>query len=262
MIKIGNGVSWSDKKQASPSGPFTKQYQAILNKAISLGYTLPSFDQQILQDQLIRDLKAHGIWFKLDLFYNFATDAGSAFATINWKNPDLYQATLFNSISFSNNQGFTGNGVNTYIDTGFNLVLGTNYTQNNASRYVYGSGDGVQDIFDGNANNSHNTFRCDDSTNQKINQALSSISPSLGYSAGLGMKSIHRTSASDIVLIDNLSQATRTVTSKSLINSTQLVFRSQTQYGDSTIYMYAVGASLVNENSDFVQDYNNYINSL
>lgn len=262
MIGIKNGISWNGKKPGLPAGPFTTQYQAILDKAISLGYNLPSPEQQVVQDQLIRDLKAHGIWNKLDLFYNFANNGGSNFATINWKNPEVNQAILYNSITFTGNQGFTGNGVSMYIGTGFDLSAGTNYTRLNASRYVYSNGDAVQDVFDGNSVNNHNTFRGDFTVNQRINQALSPISPAFGYSSGAGMKSIHRTSTTDVTLVDGTTASTRTVTARAFNPASQLIFRTQTNYGDSTIYMYAVGASLLNENADFVQDYNNYINAL
>jgi hypothetical protein len=53
---------------------FDADYQAVLNYATTQGYTLPSAGQQTLQNQLVVDLKAGGIWAKLDTFGVFATD--------------------------------------------------------------------------------------------------------------------------------------------------------------------------------------------
>jgi hypothetical protein len=53
---------------------FDADYQAVLDYATTQGYTLPSAGQQTLQNQLVVDLKAGGIWSKLDTFGVFATD--------------------------------------------------------------------------------------------------------------------------------------------------------------------------------------------
>jgi hypothetical protein len=53
---------------------YDSDYQAVLNYATTQGYTLPSASQQIIQNQLVIDLKAGGIWNKLDVLYIFAND--------------------------------------------------------------------------------------------------------------------------------------------------------------------------------------------
>ena len=106
-------------------------YQAVLNYATSLGYTLPSVGQQVKQNQLMLNLKAGGIWSKLDTFAVFATDGSSNFALIDWKR--LVLMTAVNSPTFTTNDGFQGNGTSSYIDTNFNpSTQGVNYTQNSA----------------------------------------------------------------------------------------------------------------------------------
>ena len=111
------------------------EYKLILAVATSLGYTLPSASQQIKQNQLILDLKVAGVWTRLDVLYVFATDGNNSFATLNWKNPNSNQCTLVNTPTFTTNQGFTGNGVSSYIDTNYNPSTFTspNYLLNNAS---------------------------------------------------------------------------------------------------------------------------------
>lgn len=111
------------------------EYKLILARATSLGYTLPSASQQIKQNQLISDLKAAGVWTRLDVLYVFATDGNNSFATLNWKNPNSNQCTLVNTPTFTTNQGFTGNGVSSNIDTNYNpnTFTSPNYLINDAS---------------------------------------------------------------------------------------------------------------------------------
>jgi hypothetical protein len=96
-------------------------YQAILDYATTQGYTLPSAGQQALQNQLVVDLKTAGVWSDLDLFYVFATDGDSDFATINWKDVNNFQCTKVNSPNFTTNVGFNSNGTSSYLNTNFNV---------------------------------------------------------------------------------------------------------------------------------------------
>jgi hypothetical protein len=111
-------------------------YQAVLTYATTQGYTLPSFGQRLLQNQLVIDLKAAGIWNKLDSFGVFATNGSSDFALIDWKRLSLL--TAVNSPSFTTNEGFNSNGTSSYINSNYNpFIDGINYTQNSASLGVY-----------------------------------------------------------------------------------------------------------------------------
>jgi hypothetical protein len=119
----------------SSIGGFDADYQAILDYATTQSYTLPSASQQILQNQLVLDLKAGGIWSKLDTFAIFATDGSSDFALIDWKRLSLY--TAFNSPTFTANEGFQGNGTSSYID--MNYTTNTNWvnvSQNNVCLFT------------------------------------------------------------------------------------------------------------------------------
>ena len=110
-------------------------YQAILDRGTSLGYTLPSPSQQVLQETLIADLKTAGVWDKLDLFYVFATDGDGDYATLNWKTPASFQLTKTNSPTFTTNEGFAQSGT-AYLDSGYDLSTdGTNYTQDDAGMF-------------------------------------------------------------------------------------------------------------------------------
>lgn len=113
---------------------YDTSYQAILDRATALGYSLPSSGQRDLQNQLVLDLKSAGIWDSLDIFYVMANDGGGNFATINWKNPLTNQITTTNAPAFVTNQGFRGDTIIQYINYPFDFTTGTtNYKQNDCS---------------------------------------------------------------------------------------------------------------------------------
>lgn len=257
FIVIANAIG-SNRRSSGPS--FDVDYQAVLNYATAQGYTLPSSSQQILQNQLVLDLKSAGIWSKLDTFANFATDGDSNFALIDWKR--LTQYTAVNSPTFTANQGFKGNGTSSYIDTNFNAFLnGVNYQQNNASRGLYMLlADGTAAL-DGKAVAGINNMARTSTSFQRINTTLG-LSVSFSFDANEGMKSIHRTSSTNVELFNDKVQASRTSLSATLNDNSQLILRSGASYGAHTISMYYNGASLVAENSDFYNIYKNYFGSL
>lgn len=242
---------------------FDVDYKAVLDRGTALSYTLPTLAQQKLQNRLLMDMKADGVWDKLDVFYNFANNGGRDFARINWKNPSATVATLFNSITFNSNVGFKGNGTDMYIDTNFQLINGTNYTQNDASRYLWMNAASGTNPFDGNSLSSTNTIRRLSTSAQRINQSAAiGVSPVFDFTATVGMKSIHRTSSTNVVLFNGTVSETRAVTSATLGATNHFILRSQTLYGAHTLSMYAVGASLVSENANFINKYQTYLNSI
>jgi hypothetical protein len=138
-----NNIGWGsiyDKSYAgetllSSGSDFDSDYQAVLDFATSEGYTLPSENQQVIQNQLLKDLKSNGIWSNLDAFGVLATDGDSDFALIDWVR--LITTTTNSSPTFATNAGFTGNGTSSYIDTLFSVSDGTNYQLSNSSFGVY-----------------------------------------------------------------------------------------------------------------------------
>ena len=136
MPFIGIGVGIGRQRFAgSGGGGFDADYQAVLDYATTQGYTLPSAGQQILQNQLVVDLKDGGIWSKLDTFGVFATDGDSDFALIDWIRLSDY--TAVNSPTFTTDEGFQGDGTSSYINANFNHTNVINYSQNAASIGVY-----------------------------------------------------------------------------------------------------------------------------
>lgn len=119
--------------QPNPNA-YNNEYQDILDRGTTLGYSLPSSGQQTLQDAFVSQLIADGIWAKLDILYVFATDGDGNFALINWITPASFQCSLVNAPTFTANAGYTGNGTTSYLDTNWiPSTNGVNYTLNSAS---------------------------------------------------------------------------------------------------------------------------------
>lgn len=249
-------------------------YQAVLTRANALGYPIPSSAQQIVQNQLVLDLKAGGIWNKLDVLYIFANNGGIDFSTLNWKAPTLRQASLNNPLTFTTNQGITGSSSG-WINTTFNPTIGTNnYKVADASRYIYVRTQGVSQSLDGVSTGNVNCFVASTSTTPstsislfRINQGTSAptwAGGAVNSNASNQMKSIHRTSstASRVYLGTTSYDFTNLAGVNALVSLDQLILQRNGVSGDSQISMYSMGANLVAENTAYVNSFNTYINSL
>jgi hypothetical protein len=240
---------------------FSAQYQAILAEGTAQGYTLPSAGQQVKQNILMAALVSSGVLAKVDILYVFANDGSKEFACINWKNPSGAKATLISSPTFTANAGITGNGTSSYIDTNYNPTGAGNYLLNNASRYVYvktAIANKIIDGIDGSGANSITTFA---GVVNRINQSGANTAATIDLS-GVGMKSIHRTSSTVVTAFNNTTQTNTTATSTGYSNMNQFILRSNAVYTNHEVSFYAMGASMVSENSALVSAFATYINSL
>lgn len=242
-------------------GGFDADYQAILDYATTQGYTLPSASQQILQNQLMVDLKSGGIWSKLDTFAVFATDGNSDFALIDWKR--LTQYTAVNSPTFTTNQGFQGNGTSSYIDTNFNpRTQGVNYTQDNAcfGGWRFNNINSTSSRFMGAT--IIITIREDNQTVHRINAAVN-LSSSLDGS-GIGLRVLNRTNSNDVqMIVDNaLQTSTQTSTLPPSSNLHLLSRGDNSSFSLSQISISLAGANLVSERTNLYNSLNTYMSSL
>jgi hypothetical protein len=245
---------------------FSSYYIAILNQATSQGYTKPSQRVQILQNDLIDRLVKYGIWDKLDILYVFAQDGDEDFGTINWINPSgANSATLVNAPTFIINQGIMGNGTSSYIDTNFNpLTQGVQYKQNDASRYFFVSTiSTTAGRFDGNSLANRNQMVRGLTNAQRINAGANTLAVAADFTIVANTKSIHRTSATDVVLYNGITGVSGVQTSATMDSLNQWILRAGTQYGAHTCGAYAMGASLISPlNDNFVGSWDIYKNAL
>ena len=238
------------------------EYQAILNYATSLGYTLPSTNQRLKQNKLLIDLKKNGIWEKLDTFAMFATDGDSNFALIDWKRLTTY--TAVNSPTFTTNSGFLGNGTSSYIDTNFNISTGTNYRLNDASRnyWIDDSGSGSGGALDGISASTYNSTQNFNAT-QRINSTLASGIP-IAFNV-YGWHGLYRSTSTNIAFSTTPGgYGSTTQTSQTLINTQQLIMRFQNTYGGRRIFrFYSLGGNFTSgEDTLYYNAINTYLTSL
>lgn len=144
-------------------------------------------------DDLVKRLKATGIWAKLDLLHVYAAHTEQA-ALLNWKSPGTFDGTSVSGMLFTADQGFTGDASADYIDTGWVAnTNGVNYTQNAASFGAWsrtaGTGAGIDlglatqgaaRVLFRNASNQISAGRINDATNSLM---ASSITDGSGLTA-------------------------------------------------------------------------------
>jgi hypothetical protein len=251
---------------------FDPDYQAILNYAVTNNFALPSYKQQVLQNQLVLDLKAAGVWTELDTLAVFANDGGDQFARIDWKRLSLY--SLVNNPSFSQNIGFTGNDSNAYIDTNWNpATSGVKYTQNNASIVVYApfvqvspsNFKTIANMWD-SVNNRFSFIGADITATNQIKMTTSQVN-----SGVFGVTLIANTPWKNSSRVNNtlyayqdLNVSTGTVASTPNPNVTLQLFRwtDGTNYSRSSASFIAAGSSMNSLNAAFRTAWLNYYNAL
>ena len=238
---------------------YDSDYKAVLDYATTQGYTLPSVSQRLKQSILLSSLKTAGVWSKLDTFANFATDGSSNFALIDWKR--LSQYTAVNSPTFTTNMGFKGNGTSSYIDTNFIPSNGVNYQLNNAGRFYFSDQRVAGIFYEGNIDGTNETVNTSTSMSNRINQGSNQLNLGVPFDFD-GYHAINRTSSTNVELFANTTQYSRTANSFIRPSVSQFILRRGNSYGNMNFKFYAMGASLVSENTSFVNAYNTYINSL
>jgi hypothetical protein len=256
MILSSHGIIGSSIVQFT----FDADYQAVLDYGTTQGYTLPSESQQLLQNQLVVDLKNGGIWSKLDTFGVFATDGNSDFALIDWKR--LTQYTAVNSPTFTTNDGFLSNGTSSYIDTNYNpSTSGVNFTLNNACfGGVRNTATNIDGFFVGCSVGLVNCLKARLSTANRINQNANS-SPS-GNFEDFYFVGLHRTSSLGVAYGYNDTIVTAVSSSTLIPDANQWILRADSFYAIIGARMYFSGSNLILEQSDFFNAWNNYYNAL
>ena len=111
-------------------------YDAAAVTLFSRMTTAPSAARKLLISNLIKGLKADGIWSLLDLFYITASHDSQS-SLLNWISTS-FNCTAVNSPAFVADRGYTSNGTTSYLDTSWiPATHAINYQQNNASLGVY-----------------------------------------------------------------------------------------------------------------------------
>jgi hypothetical protein len=252
---------------------FSSSYKAILDYATLQGYTLPSDDQQCIQNQLVVDLKIAGIWDELDVLYVFATDGSEDFAKINWINPGTFTPVENGTVTFASNVGFQGNGTNGYLNTGYiPSTHAENYLANDASAFCYISNDVAATRFDFGVNGAINTpsliLVSRDAANThtwRINFA-----PQQGGSNGssIGFYQVQKRSTDARIFKNGVqSGATVSITATGVPDRFIPLFANNNNgsigsYSNRQMGIFGLGASLDGKESELYTAWNDYFTSL
>lgn len=134
-VLINNGVVLTNNGVVLTVPGFSDEYQAIYDAYT----TKPDNATAFIWNTCVETWVANGEWATKDIIYVYAAHTNdNGEALINWKNPGTFDATAFNAPAFVANEGFTGNGSNTYIDCNWNPNSdGVNFVMNSASAGVY-----------------------------------------------------------------------------------------------------------------------------
>ena len=257
-----NSISWGKSYADLAGGGLDADYQAVLDYAITQGYTAPSAAQQTLQNQLVVDLKAGGIWSKLDTFAVFATDGDSDFALTDWKR--LSDFTAVNSPTFTTNEGYNSNGTSSYLDTNYNATTdGVNFQNTDACEggWVINPISGVLCGTSGGPGDGLNMIN---TIGQRLNMFATNINTAANLSGNSGLRAINRTSATDVVLFNEATTINRTTTTASKIDGSRRVLNGQNNFlnAGSKCAIYFNGGSLISQQTNLNNSLSTYITSL
>ena len=270
MLGLGLGV---DRASFVAAG-FDADYQAVLDRGTTLGYALPTGNALSGGDTLVKSLKSAGIWNKLDIFYVFATNGDSDFATLNWKTPASFQATKVNSPTFTSLEGFTGNGTTSYLNTNWRPNPdGVNYQINSASLAFYSRSDRTDNIDIGTrvSGTDSNIFMSSKNTATTGNSTINSTDnapQNFSNTDGSGFYIADRNNSANHTIYKN-GASVSTFTKASELNAAPALFvGALNQAGTPIVFsqkqfsIVAAGASLASEASDFFTAIEAYMDAI
>jgi hypothetical protein len=139
---------------------YEPEYEAILQYAISNGYTTPKRNQNFLNNKKIKQLKSEGIFTELDILYNFKQQSGlEDFCKINWVNPGVYNATQSTLLmpTFEPDKGFKGTN-STYFFTNYIPSVNASNALLDDMSVIFKTYDEVGGVVAGTRNGSGNNF--------------------------------------------------------------------------------------------------------
>lgn len=229
------------------------RYTAILQRALSLGYSIPSTECQQIQNDLMISLINSGAIDEMDRLLIFANDASSDFSRIDWVNPSNTLATLVNSPTWTSKVGYEqSGGGNSYINMQYApATQGVKYLLNDASAGVFIKGSttltiaGITSVAMGILTGSVHIFLGRNGNNNSRLEARINGDGSLGLSYGVlnqwGANTMYtavRSSSSDLLLYrqGSLYGSTNISTSTSIPTGNLFLLARNTN-GSPSLYM-------------------------
>lgn len=215
----------------------------------------PTVRRILLINDLIRGLKASGVWTGLSLFYACAAHDEQA-GRLNWKSPGNNTLTASNSPTFTAGKGFTGNGTNAYLDSGATLT-GLSIGQDDVAIGAYCSiSGGQQDTAIIGASGSHSAriypLTTGNLVGTQLNDNTSAATAADG--SGLGHVIASRSAAGQYERHkDGVTVLPAVVTSTGRPTGNVFLLRYSTIYTTHTVGIAHVGSSLTAEEAYTMQ---------
>ena len=186
--------------------------------------TQPTVARKAIINTLVVELKRIGAWSLIDRLWLFASETQQA-ATISLVNPLSTAITEVNSPAWVADQGYTSDGLTSYLDTNFNpSTQALKYTLNDAYFGVYNRTNVAENTNHGHFDATNATLMVDrsatDTATARINQTVVASTISVANTDSRGLISVRRSSSSDIAIFRNGSSlGTGTVTSNGIPNN-------------------------------------------
>ncbi|MBW1801470.1 MAG: hypothetical protein JRJ85_12175 [Deltaproteobacteria bacterium] len=171
-------------------GPlYSTVYQSVLDSFS----TVPSTEDATAQNAFVSTLVDGGVWSELDRLFILASHASGTDSLLDWIHPTILEniASLVDSPTFTEKQGYLSNGTTSYINSNFNpTTKGVNYTQHNASLGFYCRTNIDEDFWDlgcyaTNVSSRISSYRYSAQSNQVngSNSFTSVVTNSLGFAS-------------------------------------------------------------------------------
>lgn len=122
---------------SSGGASYDAAYQAVLDRATTLGFTHPGATFKNAQNQFVVDLKAASVWDKIKYLLVLANDGSANFGLLNWKAPSSFQAVPTNSPTWVSGTGYDFNGTDNYIIANAIITTDLGMGQGDAHMGVY-----------------------------------------------------------------------------------------------------------------------------
>lgn len=257
-VYLGSNLVWSHSTYSS-------ELQAVIDRANTEGFTLPSSTVLGHCDTLITAYKSSGVWSKQDRIYNFAYNDNTItnFSRIDWKNPSTSPLITLNGGMTYQISGYKGNGVDGYLDLNYVITTdGVYHTQDNAGRtaLVY-STPTIGTAIDGSNITTRTQLFLASTTLHRIN-TITNLNSAVNI-GGVGLKSIQRYDANNVSVFNRITENSRTAVSALPSSNPHLLFRANTNYSDMVISNYLIGSSLTStEVVSIRNDYNTYLTNI
>lgn len=261
-------------------------YRPGMSKVFDHGFydlaCTPSLAQRTKQNTLytsFEDLVGESL-SDLDLLYIMATDGTNTFAKINWVDPGAFDCVeQVSAITFTENEGFTGNALSNYLTTGWTPSIdAVNFQQNDGGVLCYINNDIAGDFNKfafgalGNAANSANgriqlaPRGGSDQHSFSVNGGSTARGSSVTSD---GFYHLRRASSADHRIFKNGSQVGTTDNSASTTLSNKILVLGALNnngtiqlFSDHQIGMFGIGASLTGQESALYTAWTTYFTSL